>query len=100
MKEEELMITLLLYVANIDGKINPDEVRVMLERFDAATVAEVRRKFNKLNDVEVLQLVEENKNLVSDKDQLIADLRTIVQADAKILPMEEYVLGEIERLLA
>lgn len=100
MKEEELMITLLLYVANIDGKTNPDEVRVMLERFDAATVAEVRRKFNKLNDVEVLQLVEENKNLVSDKDQLIADLRTIVQADAKILPMEEYVLGEIERLLA
>ena len=100
MKEEELMITLLLYVANIDGKINPDEVRVMLERFDAATVAEVRRKFNKLNDAEVLQLVEENKNLVSDKDQLIADLRTIVQADAKILPMEEYVLGEIERLLA
>jgi len=101
--QEELMIMLMLYVANIDGKIKPDEVTVMLERFDAKKVAEIRQKFNKMNDVEVLQYIENHVGSVLDTDDkkaaMLDRLRKIIEADEKNLPIEEFVLREVEALL-
>lgn len=101
--QEELMIMLMLYVANIDGKIKPDEVKVMLERFDAKMVAEIRQKFNKMNDVEVLQYIENHIGSVLDtedkKAEMLSQLRKIIEADEKNLPIEELVLREVESLL-
>lgn len=101
--QEELMIMLMLYVANIDGKIKPDEVKVMLERFDAKKVAEIRQKFNKMNDVEVLQYIENHVGSVLNTDDkkaaMLDQLRKIIEADEKNLPIEEFVLREVETLL-
>ena len=101
-KEEFLMLA-MLYVANVDGKIQPDEIRVILDRFEPASVAEVRRKFNKMNDAELICCIEENKAKYvptdEDKTLLMADLHRIVDADDHHLAIEEYILNAVETIL-
>ena len=102
--KEEFLILAMLYVANVDGKIQPDEVRVMLERFEPASVAEVRRKFNKMNDSELIRCIEENKAKFvpthEDRAHLMDDLRKIVAADDRHLAIEEYILQAVEKMFA
>lgn len=100
--KEEFMLMAMLYVANADGKINTDEVRTMVGRFDAKTVADLRRRFNAMNDAAVLDCLEANKHHLADdeqsRNQLLAELRSIVEADGRRSPMEEYVLNSVEHL--
>lgn len=102
--KDDFMILMMLYVANVDGKIQPDEVRVVLEHFEPSKVAEVRRKFNKMNDAELIRCIEDNKERFlpteADKTQLMQDLRKIVEVDDHRLPIEEYILQAVESLLA
>lgn len=102
--KEEFLILSMLYVANVDGKIQPDEVRAILEHFEPASVAEVRRKFNKMNDAELLRCIEENKAEYvptdEDKAHLMEDLRGIVEADDRHLAIEEYVLHAMETMFS
>lgn len=101
--QEEFMIMLMLYAANIDGKIKPDELKVMLEKFDALKVVEVRQKFNKMNDDEVLNFIVNQKDSILDsqekKSAMMMELRRIIESDGKKLPIEELLLCEMERLL-
>lgn len=101
--QEEFMIILMLYAANIDGKIKPDELKVVLEKFDALKVVEVRQKFNKMNDDEVLNFIVNQKDSILDsqekKSAMMMELRRIIESDGKKLPIEELLLCEMERLL-
>ncbi|MBR3572652.1 MAG: TerB family tellurite resistance protein [Bacteroidales bacterium] len=101
--QEEFMIMLMLYAANIDGKIKPDELKVVLEKFDALKVVEVRQKFNKMNDEEVLNYIVNQKDSILDsqekKSAMMMELRRIIESDGKKLPIEELLLCEMERLL-
>lgn len=101
--QEEFMIILMLYAANIDGKIKPDELKVVLEKFDALKVVEVRQKFNKMNDEEVLNYIVNQKDSILDsqekKSAMMMELRRIIESDGKKLPIEELLLCEMERLL-
>lgn len=101
--QEEFMIMLMLYAANIDGKIKPDELKVVLEKFDALKVVEVRQKFNKMNDEEVLNYIVNQKDSILDsqekKSTMMMELRRIIESDGKKLPIEELLLCEMERLL-
>ena len=102
--KEEFLILAMLYVANVDGKIQPDEVRVILDRFEPASVAEVRRRFNKMNDTALIRCIEENKakflTTQEDKAHLLEDMRRIVDADDCHLAIEEYILQAMKSLLA
>ena len=66
-------------------------------------VAEIRQKFNKMNDVEMLQYIENHVGSVLDtedkKAAMLDQLRKIIEADEKNLPIEEFVLREVETLL-
>lgn len=101
--QEEFIIILMLYAANIDGKIKPDELKVVLEKFDALKVVEVRQKFNKMNDEEVLKFIVNQKDSILDsqekKSAMMMELRRIIESDGKKLPIEELLLCEMERLL-
>lgn len=52
----------MLYAANIDGNIHPEEVEVMLEKANESTFKKVNKQFKKMGDVEVLDCIRENKN--------------------------------------
>ena len=101
--KEEFNVMLMLYVANSDGRVNPDEMRLMLEQTTPAVYVEVKRRFAKMNDAEVLQCIEENKQThaanTADRQQLLSELKSLIEADGKPLPMEEVMLKGIEELL-
>lgn len=103
LSKEEFKVLLMLYVANSDGRVNPDEVRLMLEKTTPAVYVEVKRKFAKMNDVEVLQCIEELKKhyLTTDADrrELLADLKSVIEADGKLLPVEEYLVRGVEGVI-
>ena len=102
--KEEFLILAMLYVANVDGRIQPDELRVILDRFEPASVAEVRRRFGKMNDSALIHCIEENKSKFlsteEDKAHLLEDMHRIVDADDRHLAIEEYILQAVESLLA
>ena len=101
--KEEFIVLLMLYVANLDGKIKPDEMSVILEKSTPADVVKVRKLFNTMNDSEILQLLQEKKELYvrddSDKQVVPADIRKLIEADRKIGAMETLLVGELERML-
>lgn len=101
--KEDFVIMAMLYVANVDGKIHPDETRAILERFEPTAVAAVRRKFNNMNDSELLACLEANKSefapTENDRVRLVDDLRRIVEADGKCSPIEDYVVNAVGDLL-
>ncbi|MBO7491061.1 MAG: hypothetical protein J6T59_01320 [Bacteroidales bacterium] len=101
--KDEYMVLLMLYVANLDGKIKPDEMSVILEKSTPADVVKVRKLFNTMNDSEILQLLQEKKELYvrddSDKQVMLADIRKLIEADRRIGAMETFILGELEQML-
>ena len=101
--KEEFKIMAMLYAANIDGNIQSEEVKVMLQKSNFDTVDKVEKLFDKMSDVEVLDCIRENKAQYAatetDRMDLIADLCAVVEADEKCTTMEEQVVSAMRRLL-
>ena len=103
LSKEEFKVLVMLYVANSDGRVSLDEVHAMLERTSPKVYAEMKIRFAKMNDVEVLQCIEEHKNRYlttdADRQELLSDLKAVVEADGKLLPVEEYLLLGVEEVI-
>ena len=103
LSKEEFKVLVMLYVANSDGRVSLDEVHAMLERTSPKVYAEMKTRFAKMNDVEVLQCIEEHKNRYlttdADRQELLSDLKAVVEADGKLLPVEEYLLLGVEEVI-
>lgn len=103
LNKEEFKTLVMLYVANIDGNIQSEEVKVMLEKTGFDTVEKVEKLFDKMNDSEVLECIRENKAFYADTDinrlEIIHDLCEIIEADEKCTMMEEQVVSALRRVL-
>ena len=103
LNKDEFKVLVMLYAANIDGNIQSEEVKVMLEKTDFDTVENVENLFAKMSDAEVLACIRENKPLYvatqGDRLELIADLCAIIEADENCTVMEEYLVRAMRRLL-
>ena len=101
--KEEFKTLVMLYAANIDGNIQSEEVKVMLQKTDFDTVEKVEKLFDKMSDMEVLECIRENKAQYAateaDRMELIADLNAIIEADEKCTVMEEQMIRTMRRLL-
>ena len=101
--QEEFEVMLMLYVANSDGRVDPEEVRLILEKTTPEVFVDVKRRFAKMNDTEVLQCLEENRmkyaTTEESRRQLISDLKALIEADGKLHPVEEYILNAISSRL-
>ena len=104
LNKEEFKVMAMLYAANIDGNIQSDELEVMLEKTDKDTYKRVSKMFGKMNDMQVIDCIKENKNQYlateADKKQFMDDLKTIIEADEKVTTMENHVCKALEKLLA
>jgi uncharacterized tellurite resistance protein B-like protein len=93
----------MLYAANIDGNIQSDEVKVMLEKTGFETVDKMEKMFAKMNDAEALAVIRENKPLYvateGDRIDLMADLCAIIEADEKCTMMEEQMVRAMGKIL-
>ncbi len=103
LNKEEFKILVMLYAANIDGNIQSEEVKVMLEKSSFETVEKMENLFAKMNDAEVLGCIFENKAKYAateaDRIDLIHDLCSIIEADEKCAVMEEHLVRTMRRVL-
>ena len=103
LNKEEFKTLLMLYAANIDGNIQSEEVKIMLQKSDFATVDKMEKLFAKMSDLEVLNCIRENKPLYAategDRIDLMADLCAIIEADEKCTMMEQQMVRAMGRLL-
>ena len=101
--KEEFKIMAMLYAANIDGNLQSEEVKIMLEKSDFDTVEKVEKLFDKMSDMEVLDCIRENKAKYTateaDRLDLIHDLCAIIEADEKCTTMEEQMVRTMRRIL-
>ena len=103
LNKEEFKAMVMLYAANIDGNIQSEEVKVMLEKSGLDTIEKVEKMFAKMSDMEVLNCIRENKAQYAvteaDRLDLIHDICTIIEADEKCTVMEETMVNAMRRLL-
>lgn len=103
LSKDEFKVLAMLYAANIDGNIQSEEVRVMLQKTDFDTVEKVEKLFEKMSDIEVLECIRENKALYAstqaERLDLIADLCAIIEADEKCTVTEEMMVNALRRML-
>ena len=103
LNKEEFKAMVMLYAANIDGNIQSEEVKVMLQKTDFDTVEKAEKLFAKMSDAEVLDCIRENKALyvTSEEDRLdlLSDLCAIIEADENCTLMEESMIKAMRRLL-
>ena len=103
LNKEEFKTLVMLYAANIDGNIQSEEVKVMLEKSGFETVEKMENLFDKMNDAEVLDCIRENKlqyaATEADRLDLIHDLCAIIEADEKTTVMEEHLVRAMRRML-
>ena len=103
LSKQEFKVLAMLYAANIDGNIQSEEVRVMLQKSDFDTVEKVEKLFDKMSDIEVLECIRENKALYASTEaerlDLIADLCAIIEADEKCTVIEEEMVKAMRRML-
>jgi hypothetical protein len=103
LNKDEFKVMVMLYAANIDGNIQSEEVKVMLEKSDFDTVEKVEKLFSKMSDMEVLECIRENKALYAateaDRMDLIANVCAVIEADEVCSVMEEQVVRAMRRVL-
>ena len=103
LNKEEFKTLVMLYAANIDGNIQSDDVKVMLEKTGFKTVDKMEKMFAKMNDAEALAVIRENKPLYvateGDRIDLIADLCAIIEADEKCTAMEDAMVRTMRRVI-
>jgi uncharacterized tellurite resistance protein B-like protein len=103
LSKQEFKVLAMLYAANVDGDIQSEEVKIMLQKTDFDTVEKVEKLFDKMSDLEVLECIRENKALYASTDtdrmDLIADLCAIIEADEKCTVIEEQIVKAIRRML-
>ena len=103
LNKEEFKTLVMLYAANIDGNIQSEEVKIMLEKSGFDTVEKMEKLFGKMNDAEVIDCIRENKAQYAateaDRLDLIHDLCAIIEADEKTTVMEEQMVRGMRRVL-
>ena len=103
LNKEEFKTLVMLYAANIDGNIQSEEVKIMLEKSGFDTVEKMEKLFGKMNDAEVIDCIRENKAQYAaseaDRLDLIHDLCAIIEAVEKTTVMEEQMVREMRRVL-
>ena len=101
--KQEFKVMVMLYAANIDGNVQSEEVKVMLEKTGFDAVERAQHLFNKMNDAEVLACIRENKAKYAateaDRLELMADLCAVIEADEQCTAMEQQMVRTMRRVL-
>lgn len=101
--KKEFNLLVLLYAASIDGKIQEEELEMMLEKTDAETFRKIKKRFLKLSDVGMLDCIRVHKDdffaTPEDRQQLFDDIHAIINSDDHLTSMESHLMRVIADLL-
>lgn len=103
MTKEEFKMLVMLYAANIDGKIDENEVDAILSKADVTVFEKMKKQFKKLSDIDVLACINDNKEKYAssqeDKQQLLNDIREVIMADKCYSSIESQLLRVVKNIL-
>ena len=103
MTKEEFKMLVMLYAANIDGKIDENEVDAILSKADVTVFEKVKKQFKKMSDIDVLACINDNKEKYAssqeDKQQLLNDIREVIMADKCYSSIESQLLRVVNNIL-
>ena len=101
--KDEFKVLVMLYLANVDGEIHSEEIKVMLRKTDCVTVNRIEKLFSEMSDFEIVDCIRENKEAYANTEksrlELIADMIAIMEADEVYTAMEERALRDLEMVL-
>lgn len=100
MNKNEFEMLLMLYAAGIDGKMQQDELETILERFDEATFKRVKKMYDDMSDMEIMDCIAKNKGrFTAERDEMIGAVHAILNADGRNLEMEKHLMRVLNRML-
>lgn len=100
---EEFLSFLLLYSAHADMEYDESERKFILQRVDPDHLEKVREEFEKLNDYEIIRVIERYRGLyfpTSDrKQELLSRIETLFKADGEYNVVEKNVFRLLKKIL-
>lgn len=94
---------LLLYAASIDGQLHDKEEKLIMKKIDEENYEKTEELFRNMSDIEILNCINENRRKYAatpeEKQNLLSDLKAVIEADKELTSMENYVFKNIEKLL-
>ena len=101
--KEEFLVYLMLYAANIDGKITAKEQKIICGKVGQTMYGEVFETFETHNDSVCIQNIlgykEKYLNATEDVKKIIEEMTGIFMEDGKISNTEQHILHLTEKLL-
>ena len=93
----------MLYAANADGEITPEERNLILTTLPAEDYVRLKAIFLSCGDVEALDIILSYRDKYcrtqADKDKILADMLAIYNADSKFEQIERGVHQLFKRML-
>jgi hypothetical protein len=93
----------MLYAANVDGQVTPDEEQLIIPTLSAESYERIREIFNQCGDADALDIIMSYRDRYcasqEDKDRILADMMEIYQAHAGFAQIEQGVHHLFERML-
>ncbi|MBL7804265.1 MAG: TerB family tellurite resistance protein [Saprospiraceae bacterium] len=100
---EEFHAFTLLYAANTDGSVTPDEEALIAPTLPAESYAKIREAFFNASDAETLDIILSFKgkycSTPADKERILADMRAVFEAHHGLEQIEREMLHMFDRLM-
>jgi ABC-type lipopolysaccharide export system ATPase subunit len=94
---------IMVYAAHADLELNEDEIKLLIEKMGLSNYQQANDIFNKLKDVEAIDIVYEFKDKYikteDDKSRLMATIDEILFSNKIIKPEEEGFYLSIHRII-
>ena len=94
---------LLFYAANIDGQQHPKELKIISKKLENDEFDQIKALFDGIGDSEILDIILDNKEKYAatpdDKQKLLNNIKSVIEADNELTNIEKYLYRNIEKLL-
>jgi thiosulfate/3-mercaptopyruvate sulfurtransferase len=94
---------IMVYAAHADLELNEDEIELLIKKMGQSNYEQANHLFNKVKDVEAIDIVYEFKNKYikteDDKSRLMATIDEILFSDKVVKPEEEGFYLSIHRII-
>jgi hypothetical protein len=102
--KEEFLVYLMLYAANMDGKITAKEQKIICSKVRRTVYEDVLEEFETHSDNVCVQNIlgykEHYLNAADDVKKIIREMTDIFMEDGKISGVEQHILHLTEKLLS
>lgn len=99
----DILIYLLLYVANLDGNTSAEELQQIINIDDTESFVRIRNEFNKDNDFQALSKIKKYKNMLFEagdtEESVINSITKLLKSDSHYTQLEKHYVHSLHQIL-